>query len=650
MLIYRKELDGLRTLAVLAVIFYHANLQIAGIQIFKGGFFGVDLFFVLSGYLITGIIRTQMNANKFSLINFYWRRIKRIVPALLVVLVVTSIFAYCIFLPNDLFNYAKSLKSTLYFGSNYYFYGEDSYTAIASIYKPLLHTWSLAVEWQFYIIFPVIVWFFNKFFKQYLFGVLLAFTFLSLQYANYIVPNYPDMAFYLLPTRAWELILGGLITFYNRDNLLRIKSGSLEDFVYKFLPMLGLYLIFYSIIFIGDKALHPSFTTIIPVLGTCLILMFAHKGELINDVLSTKPLVFIGLISYPLYLWHQPVFVFFRFLKHDEFKYEQLLLLLLISIFLAYLTYKFVETKYRRKKIQVSGWLFIILMLTGSLIFSYFSEKTKGFPNRLGSFAKVIDNLNDNILHKINGKSCHGRDFEDSCRLIGGKKKTNLFLLGDSHAGMLGRYIYELSKKENWSYTNISSASCSGIDGLPSGRKDKLGELCNNNIPKIAKYLEDKNNPRFDIIYSIRQDQFFRKENKNALLKIKEKLELWQSLGHKVILVYDVPIFPYSVPLEIKKRLARTLPHDLMSEFKHITIKKKYSEYIDYSKYGAAAFDNIKGDSVIRILPGKIFCKGNQWCIANSSENIYYYDDDHLSTHGAKLIVDEISKSLEKIK
>jgi peptidoglycan/LPS O-acetylase OafA/YrhL len=432
MLSYRRELDGLRALAVIAVIVYHANLKLFGVQLFQGGFFGVDVFFVLSGYLITGIIREQMGQGTFSFLDFYWRRAKRIVPALLTMLLATSGLAYLILLPDDLVTYAQSLQSALYFGSNHFFYGEDSYTAAASIYRPLLHTWSLSVEWQFYVAFPFIVWAINRFCPRYMFGILLALALVSLQISNLIVKVNPDMAFYLLLTRAWELILGGLVTFYNRTNIESSEKGSFALLAYQSLPIIGLFLIVHSMIFIGHEVPHPSFITLLPVLGTCLFIMFSHKGEVSNDVMSFKPIVGIGLISYSLYLWHQPVFVFFRLIKHSYFRYEQFALLFVISLLFSVFSYFVIEKTFRRKSISVAGKLYIILSIVICSLFSYLVSYNDGYPDRFETI-KGFENyeIDNRKLQKDSWLLLKERN-EKNPNFTNAKNKV--LIVGNSHA------------------------------------------------------------------------------------------------------------------------------------------------------------------------------------------------------------------------
>ena len=238
MVSYRKELDGLRAVAVMAVILYHAKTSIKTIPFCCGGLFGVDVFFVLSGYLITGIITEQINNNTFSFADFYVRRAKRILPALIVVLTIISAAAYIILLPQEMVAYAQSLKASLGFYSNYFFYGEDSYTAAASVYKPLLHTWSLSVECQFYLVCPVFIWFICKYFKRYLFSLMLVLALLSFFSAVLLAPSYPSKTFYLLPFRAWELLAGGLATFFRPGETVFFRR-SVGARLAKIMPPLG---------------------------------------------------------------------------------------------------------------------------------------------------------------------------------------------------------------------------------------------------------------------------------------------------------------------------------------------------------------------------------------------------------------------------
>jgi peptidoglycan/LPS O-acetylase OafA/YrhL len=670
MLSYRKELDGLRALAVVAVIVYHANLKLFGVQLFQGGFFGVDVFFVLSGYLITGIIRHQMEQGTFSFRDFYWRRAKRIVPALLTMLLITSGLAYLILLPDDLVTYARSLQSALYFGSNYFFYGEDSYTAAASIYRPLLHTWSLSVEWQFYVVFPFIVWGVNRFFPRYLFGILLALALLSLQVSSFLVKVNPDMAFYLLPTRAWELILGGLVTFYNRASIEDTVKGSLASIAYQSLPIIGLFLVVHSMVFIGHEVQHPSFITLLPVLGTCLFIMFSHKGEVSNDVMSFKPVVGIGLISYSLYLWHQPIFVFFRFIKHDYFRYEQFFLLVLISLSLSICSYFFVEKAFRKKESSIINWICLVSTLVICMSFSVLVPQKGGFPQRLGEAATAFNDLSDNKKFKLNNIRCHNADLSNRCSVTG--KGRNIILIGDSHAGALGRHLSLLSINNGWSYEQLTSNGCTQLDVVTRFSENKHGKTiesrkCSERSKSVSHYIEDSNTPRSTIVFLARLPLYLSgerfnntiggiepgfpgwvtsNEGKSPSRSISDKLSLWSSLGHEIVLVYPVPEVGWHVPKLVQKELAKSiLPSQKATKYGEFSISTPYDIYVKRTDKAYKALDGVSGSKIRRIYPSDVFCASGS-CSAKGKKHLYYYDDDHLSTHGAKLLVDEIAKNL----
>ena len=295
---YRPEIDGLRAIAVLPVILFHA-----GIGIFDGGFVGVDVFFVISGFLITSIIVKDVEAGTFSFMAFYERRARRILPALFVVMICCLPFAWMWLLPRELIAFSTSVISVCLFASNFLFWRQSGYFDAAAELKPLLHTWSLAVEEQYYIVFPIAVLFLWRFGRN---GVIVSLALVavaSLLLSEWSWRNAPDANFYLLPTRAWELMAGALCSFVavgprpTRDNAL---------------SALGLAAILFSVFWFDETTPFPSIYATVPVAGTCLVLLFATSGTVSCTVLSTRALVGTGLISYSAYLWHQPLFAFAR--------------------------------------------------------------------------------------------------------------------------------------------------------------------------------------------------------------------------------------------------------------------------------------------------------------------------------------------------
>ncbi|CAN1608136.1 K16568 exoZ; exopolysaccharide production protein ExoZ [Candidatus Pelagibacterales bacterium] len=312
---YRPEIDGLRAIAIGVVILYHSQISIFGYQPFKGkgGFIGVDIFFVISGYLITSIILKELiTTGSFSFKHFYERRIRRILPALLFVMLVFLPFAWMHLLPSDFVDFSKSILYSLGFSSNFYFhYSGQQYGAESGLLKPFLHIWSLSVEEQYYIIFPIVLLIVFKYFRQYLIHILIFGFIISLGLADWGSRNHSSFNFYALPTRVWELLAGSILAYFEITKGYRSKHQTLN----LILPTIGLLLIGHSILFFNDKMFHPSFYTLSPIIGVCLIIWFSHKDELITKILSLKLFVGIGLISYSLYLWHYPIFALSRIVE-----------------------------------------------------------------------------------------------------------------------------------------------------------------------------------------------------------------------------------------------------------------------------------------------------------------------------------------------
>ena len=372
---YRGEIDGLRALAVLPVISFHA-----GFDIFSGGFVGVDIFFVISGYLITTIIIKDLDNNTFSFKKFYERRARRIFPALIFVILISSIISFIFLTRSELASYFKSVVATLLFFSNLYFYKTTPYFRSESDLEPLLHTWSLSIEEQFYIIFPITLLLFHKFFKRYIFLMLIFGFAASLFICQFLaLKTGGTLNFYFTFSRAWELALGAICAY-----MIIYKNLSFSILIKNLFSIVGIVLIVFSIFFFNRQTVFPSFYTLVPTIGTALIILFASKETLVNKILSIKFFVSIGLISYSLYLWHQPLLAFGR-IFFDDLSIIQKLILIFLAVLMSIFSYFFIETTFRDKnKIDFkiffrAGYMSTIFLL----VFSYISYNFFSFKNNL---------------------------------------------------------------------------------------------------------------------------------------------------------------------------------------------------------------------------------------------------------------------------
>ena len=382
---YRPEIDGLRALAVVPVIFFHA-----GFNFFSGGFIGVDIFFVISGYLITNIILADINGRKFSIIAFYERRVRRILPALFLVMVACIPFAWILLNPFDLTSFSKSLIAVPLFLSNLFFWKDGGYFEMAAELKPLLHTWSLAVEEQYYIFFPAFLILVYRFGRRHAIYAILLITVLSLAASQFGSIYRPVANFFLLPTRSWELGIGALSAFYIAKENLRPASSLTREI----LSSLGLFSIGISIFLFNKETPSPSFYILLPTLGTALILLFGLFDTWTGKLLSSKLLVCIGLISYSAYLWHQPIFAFSRFYFSSQ--QDILILSLIVIIFLlSFISWRYVERPFRNQNLFSRKFIFIF-SIAGSIlfiIFGYSSYKLFGSTSIYGAEAKMAKAL-----------------------------------------------------------------------------------------------------------------------------------------------------------------------------------------------------------------------------------------------------------------
>lgn len=370
---YRAEIDGLRSLAVIPVILFHA-----GLDIFSGGFIGVDIFFVISGYLITTIIIEDIENQRFSLAKFYERRARRILPALTVVMIACLPFSWILLSDAALERFGSGLIATSLFVSNLFFWRQQGYFEESADVNPILHTWSLGVEEQYYIFFPIYLIAAWRWGKSWVFWGCLAMAIISFSLSNWAVHHYPNANFYSAPTRAWEIFVGSVAAFC-------VKRRGLGN--NNLLASLGLGIIVFSIGSFDEKTPWPSIYTLAPVIAVFLLLRYASDETFVAQILSKKLFVGLGLISYSAYLWHQPVFAFFRIYTNQlSISGVHASVLVIIIFMLSIFSWRFVEIPFRRdfsvsrgSVVTLSLGAMIVLILAG-----YASmHATTGFEYRL---------------------------------------------------------------------------------------------------------------------------------------------------------------------------------------------------------------------------------------------------------------------------
>jgi len=463
---YRAEIDGLRAIAVMPVILFHA-----GFSLFSGGFVGVDIFFVISGYLISSIIIREKNSEKFSIAAFYERRARRILPALYFMILVTIPFAWLWLMPVQLKNFSLSIVSVLAFCSNFLFWKTTGYFDAASDELPLLHTWSLGVEEQFYFILPLALLLFWKSGPKKLMLLVAGGIAISLALSEWGWRETPMSNFFLPFSRAWELLAGTLLA------LARYDKPSLPDRNSNFLSVAGIALILFSIFFYNEKTPFPSVYALAPVLGTVLVLCYAVKGTLVAKLLSSKIMVGIGLISYSAYLWHQPLFAFARVFHQNPLSKTVYSVLILITIVLAWFTWRFIETPFRNPKhIPARKYIPGIILVSVALIaLGLQGYKKKGYPKRI-SVSNQVEY--DRLMRAVDSSKTRFKDgckysvenidsdFEKAFQSCIKSKGKAVLIIGDSHGTDLYNSLAALSGDKH--VVGITKPGCRPSGTLPT--------------------------------------------------------------------------------------------------------------------------------------------------------------------------------------
>lgn len=474
---YRRDIDGLRAIAVMLVILNHV-----GFSFFCGGYVGVDVFFVISGFLITAIIFPKIVNNDFTVSWFLSRRIKRLMPVLLFVVLITMIVFTFVLLPQDLVKFYRSVIWVILYGANFFFWREHGgYFDGGSQEAPLLHTWSLAVEEQYYLIWPVMLVIAVKFLgakrTAYLSIVILMVSTIFSQWGTEITLG---AAYYLLPTRFFELLLGSCLAIY------WVKLPSFHSSIHHVLSVLGLCLIIGSSILLSEHSSFPGYNALYPTIGAAL-LIFSSKG-FVNTLLSSKAMVFTGNISYSLYLWHWPIFVIVRYTS-IEFSLPVQILSIMFTFVLAFISWKYIEQPLRHikwssfKKVSLNLYVIPSVVLVAIALIGVFKN---GYPSRFSPEIVKMDEAINSFASKSRA-ACHSAfrnsaKLPDSACFFGEMSSKNdsasIFVFGDSHANHLVPFLGELAKNKRVVAQDYTLDRCIPLFGLDWGSNAFMASKC----------------------------------------------------------------------------------------------------------------------------------------------------------------------------
>ena len=618
---YRAEIDGLRALAVLPVILFHA-----GFEWFSGGFIGVDVFFVISGYLITTIIISEMADGKFSIINFYERRARRILPALFFVMAACLVFAWIWLTPNDLINLGRSLIAVSIFSSNILFWQETGYFDVATELRPLLHTWSLAVEEQYYVLFPIFLMITWRFGMKWILILLSVIFFVSLGAAQWGAYNMPSATFYLLPTRGWELLIGVFTAFYLNYNK-HLKSYSLNQA----LSLLGFIMIVYSIIVFDKTTPFPSLHTLIPTIGTMLLILCAVPKTYIHKLLSMKLIVAIGLISYSAYLWHQPLLAFARLSLSEEVSELILFTLCLASLAMAWFSWKFIEAPFRSKKKVSRRSIFkfaLVLTLFFSITGIWLNNNNGGLKYFPKEKQKVLGSFITSDYQYIKHEQIRLLEFSKS------NNKKDILIIGDSFSEDLVNAVFEAGLNNYFEFSSYYiPAKCGVLFVIDKKDREDPNEYCE----RQPSFYDDDIQLQMSLADEIwvvsnweKKDAFYMAESLQNIKAINKNIKLFGtknfgSVRSQWYRVNNIDDWPTSV-----------FDHDDEDMYSNITNLNN-----DLNKIADSL--NVKF-----IKTQHLICKGYDSCSNYVEGDIISFDGLHLTKHGAKRLGDSLKYTLIK--
>lgn len=619
-LTYRPDIDGLRALAILLVLAFHYYPHwIEGSKFLQGGFIGVDIFFVISGFLITRIICNDINQNKFSLKFFYSRRIRRIFPSLLVMLALVLIFGWYVLLPDEYTMLSKYILAGILFSSNFLSWSEIGYFDDSADLKPLLHLWSLGIEEQFYIFWPIFLIIFFLRYKILYVVLIFIFSFLFNIFYSYVEISY---VFYNPITRAWELVMGGSVAIISRNQ----KHIILNNILFKnILAITGLFLIFFSVIFINGKVLYPYYYALLPTVGASFLILAGGDSLINKNILSNRFLVYIGLISFPLYLWHWPLLVLFKIsLDLDSVTLTSRLALLIFSFVLASLSFHYIEHPIRKLGIRSVRILLICSIILAAIallsIQGYISPRLSG-----EQFNKILSSKTDWVFPGNQFSS----EYKDGLRYYHATRGVHKTLfIGDSNLEQYASRINFLYKNNS---TRLNSSiiignqrNCATLEFIL--RNSLVNKNCLSSYQKVVNISKD------DLVKNV----VIAAQWNNYLELLSDFNLTAQSINNlfKNKNVYLILTMPTGTELD---------PNSMLSGSRFSSLKLNSIQEFNFESFYNST--NLSHEMIFKIAkiinaevidPIKFLCTNNQCPVINSDGTPLYKDSKHMTSSYAR--------------
>lgn len=653
---YRSEIDGLRAVAVVPVILFHA-----GVDFFRGGFVGVDIFFVISGFLVTKIILLHREDGKFGVLDFYERRARRILPALFLVLSLCIPIALVFMTPWQLAGFMRSLAATTIFVSNIHFLETSGYFGPDAELSPLLHTWSLAIEEQYYFLLPLLLMTLGAFSTKKHLIAILTLAGMSLMLAEWGWRNHLDANFFFTFSRFWELLIGSVCA------VLLLRRDAVHS---EILAGVGLLMVVYSIFFFSEAMPFPSFFTLIPVIGAALIILFAAKGTVVARLLSWRPIVAIGLVSYSAYLWHQPLFAFARVRLLDPPDIGIMVCLAAATFVLAWLTWQFVEQPFRRSagRLLPRRRDMLVFSVTGGVILfavGFAGDASNGWNGRLERkltpfYRKLLASSEDSSALRT------GCDTEVCTIFSPALDQSTIAIFGDSHAGAILPAFELISEQAKVGIDVSVKGGCPPLLGVyvingnyPVGVCNRLAQaqfdhVAKNGVKQVvlvgrwSLYASGNYEAQY-YKYLLSTDtsamMVTRKTSaENFSVALEQTITSYLDLGAQVFIVDQVPQQYVNPRRVIAQAAMNEWPrHEAESLFSRTAVPRDRFEALNAR--AKAVFDKIDHPSVGRISLDSFFENGPRYDWYRDGVSLYR-DSDHLSPNGARILVEPITKAL----